>query len=78
MLVPALYTSAFYLRIMVDKKLRVIVWTCIGMVTGFGLGNVVAMGVSMYTNAFFWDGWRVKCKATAVLTYDFSASSVVQ
>jgi Na+/citrate or Na+/malate symporter len=34
---------AFYLRIMVDRNSRIIVWIFIGLVTGFGIGNVVAM-----------------------------------
>jgi hypothetical protein len=49
---------AFYLRIMVDKKLRIVVWVFIGMVTGFGIGNVFSMVFQCTPVAFFWDGWR--------------------
>jgi hypothetical protein len=49
---------AFYLRIMINPKLRKVVWVCVGMVTGFGIGNVVAMVFQCTPIAFFWDGWR--------------------
>ncbi|KAH8704615.1 heterokaryon incompatibility protein-domain-containing protein [Phaeosphaeriaceae sp. PMI808] len=49
---------AFYLRIMIDPKLRLIVWIFIGMVTGFGFGNVIAMVFQCTPISFFWDGWR--------------------
>lgn len=49
---------AFYLRIMINPKLRKIVWVCVGMVLGFGIGNVVAMVFQCTPIAFFWDGWR--------------------
>jgi hypothetical protein len=34
---------AFYLRIMVERRSRITVWVFIGLVTGFGIGNVFAM-----------------------------------
>jgi hypothetical protein len=34
---------AFYLRIMVERRSRLTVWVFIGLVTGFGIGNVIAM-----------------------------------
>ncbi|OAL55080.1 hypothetical protein IQ07DRAFT_608858 [Pyrenochaeta sp. DS3sAY3a] len=49
---------AFYLRIMINPNLRKVVWVCVGMVTGFGIGNVVAMVFQCTPIAFFWDGWR--------------------
>jgi hypothetical protein len=49
---------AFYLRIMVEKRLRVIVWVFVGMVTGFGISNVFSMIFQCTPISFFWDGWR--------------------
>lgn len=49
---------ALYLRIMVDKNLRKVVWVCIGMCLGFGIGNVIAMVFQCTPIPFFWDGWR--------------------
>lgn len=49
---------AFYLRIMVDKTLRKVVWIAIVMVLGFGIGNVIAMVFQCTPISFFWDGWR--------------------
>ena len=49
---------AFYLRIMVDGKMRMIVWGFVGVVTVFGICNVVAMIFQCTPIKFFWDGWR--------------------
>ncbi|KAH3947468.1 hypothetical protein HBH98_190910 [Parastagonospora nodorum] len=49
---------AFYLRIMVDHKLRMIVWGFVGVVTAFGICNVVSMIFQCTPIKFFWDGWR--------------------
>ncbi|KAJ4315326.1 hypothetical protein N0V94_006022 [Neodidymelliopsis sp. IMI 364377] len=49
---------AFYLRIMVEPKLRTIVWFLMGMVTCFGIANVFAMIFQCTPIPFFWDGWR--------------------
>jgi hypothetical protein len=53
---------AFYLRIVVERRLRMIVWICIGMVLGFGVGNVVAMVFQCTPISFFWDGWKGEMK----------------
>jgi hypothetical protein len=34
---------AFYLRIMIHRRSRITVWVFIGLVTGFGIGNVFSM-----------------------------------
>jgi hypothetical protein len=49
---------AFYIRIMVDPKLRLAVWVLIGLVTCFGVGNTFAMIFQCMPIPFFWDGWR--------------------
>jgi hypothetical protein len=49
---------AFYLRIMVDPKLRIIVWTLLGMVVCFGIANTLCMIFQCTPIPFFWDGWR--------------------
>lgn len=49
---------AFYLRIMVDPKLRLAVWLLMGLVTCFGLGNTFAMIFQCLPVRLFWDGWR--------------------
>jgi hypothetical protein len=49
---------AFYLRIMVEKRVRLVVWIFIAMVTGFGIANVFAMIFQCTPIPFFWDGWR--------------------
>ncbi|KAF1918987.1 hypothetical protein BDU57DRAFT_490848 [Ampelomyces quisqualis] len=49
---------AFYLRIMVDKRLRRFVWAFIGIVIGFGITNVMSMIFQCIPISFFWDGWR--------------------
>ncbi|KAH7070385.1 hypothetical protein BKA63DRAFT_420316 [Paraphoma chrysanthemicola] len=49
---------AFYLRIMVEPRNRLVVWIFIGLVTCFGIGNVFAMVFQCTPIRFFWDGWR--------------------
>ncbi|KAF2759429.1 hypothetical protein EJ05DRAFT_498643 [Pseudovirgaria hyperparasitica] len=49
---------AFYLRIMVNKKIRMAVWVLIIMVIGFGIGNTVAMIFQSTPIRYFWDGWK--------------------
>lgn len=49
---------AFYLRIMVEKRVRMFVWAFIGIVTGFGISNVFSMIFQCTPISFFWDGWR--------------------
>lgn len=49
---------AFYLRVMVDPKLRLAVWVLMGLVTCFGLGNTCAMVFQCMPVHLFWDGWR--------------------
>ncbi|KAF2116965.1 hypothetical protein BDV96DRAFT_490166 [Lophiotrema nucula] len=49
---------AFYLRIMVNKKSRKMVWGLIAIVTGFGLANVFSMIFQCKPIFFFWNGWR--------------------
>ena len=49
---------AFYLRIMVERRSRMVVWVFIGIVVGFGIGNVFSMIFQCTPVAFFWDGWR--------------------
>lgn len=49
---------AFYLRIMVERRLRITVWVFIVAVSGFGIGNVVAMIFQCTPISFFWDGWK--------------------
>jgi hypothetical protein len=49
---------AFYLRIMVEKRVRLVVWIFIAMVTGFGIANVFSMIFQCTPIPFFWDGWR--------------------
>lgn len=53
---------AFYLRIMVEKKLRTIVWIFIGLVVAFGIANVFSMVFQCTPIKFFWDGWRGEMK----------------
>jgi hypothetical protein len=49
---------AFYLRIMVEPKLRMAVWTLIGIVICFGIANVFSMVFQCTPIRFFWDGWK--------------------
>jgi hypothetical protein len=49
---------AFYLRIMVEPKLRLIVWIFIGLVSCFGIGNIFSMIFQCTPIRFFWDGWK--------------------
>ncbi|KAF3031821.1 hypothetical protein E8E12_002329 [Didymella heteroderae] len=49
---------AFYLRIMVEPRLRIVVWILLGVVTCFGIANVFAMIFQCTPIPFFWDGWR--------------------
>lgn len=49
---------AFYLRIIIDFKLRLAVWVLVGLVTCFGLGNTFSMIFQCMPISFFWNGWR--------------------
>ncbi|KAF2024273.1 hypothetical protein EK21DRAFT_104796 [Setomelanomma holmii] len=49
---------AFYLRIMVEPRLRLVVWIFIGLVTGFCIANVFSMVFQCTPVHFFWDGWK--------------------
>ena len=49
---------AFYLRIMVEPRLRTVVWILLIVVTAFGIANVVSMIFPCTPIQFFWDGWR--------------------
>jgi hypothetical protein len=50
---------AFYLRIVVERRLRQVVWLFIAIVTGFGISNVFSMIFQCTpVGVFFWDGWR--------------------
>ncbi len=49
---------AFYLRIMVDPKLRLVVWILGGAVTCFGIGNTFSMIFQCTPISFFWNGWK--------------------
>jgi hypothetical protein len=49
---------AFYLRIMVEPRLRTVVWILMGVVTCFGVANMFAMIFQCTPIPFFWDGWR--------------------
>jgi hypothetical protein len=49
---------AFYLRIMVDPRLRKTVWFLMVVVTCFGIANVFAMVFQCTPIPFFWDGWK--------------------
>ncbi|KAF2787589.1 hypothetical protein K505DRAFT_396381 [Melanomma pulvis-pyrius CBS 109.77] len=49
---------AFYLRIMINFKSRLVVWILMGLVTCFGLGNSFSMIFQCMPIHFFWDGWR--------------------
>lgn len=53
---------AFYLRIMIEPRMRVLVWILLGMVTAFGVANVIAMVFQCTPIPFFWDGWRGEMK----------------
>ncbi|KAF2128980.1 hypothetical protein P153DRAFT_29294 [Dothidotthia symphoricarpi CBS 119687] len=49
---------AFYLRVMIERKLRMAVWGLTGVVIGFGLANFLAMLFQCTPIPYFWDGWR--------------------
>ncbi|KAF2654289.1 hypothetical protein K491DRAFT_705300 [Lophiostoma macrostomum CBS 122681] len=49
---------AFYLRIMTDKKQRLIVWGLMGFVAAFGLANFFTMVFQCWPINYFWDGWK--------------------
>jgi hypothetical protein len=49
---------AFYLRIMVDPRLRSVVWVLLGVVVCFGVTNALCMIFQCTPIPFFWDGWR--------------------
>lgn len=49
---------AFYLRIMVDTKSRLAVWTLLGLVVCFGTANTFSMIFQCAPIHFFWNGWR--------------------
>lgn len=49
---------AFYLRIMVEPRLRKVVWILMGVVTCFGVANMFAMIFQFTPIAVLWDGWR--------------------
>ncbi|KAJ4382421.1 hypothetical protein N0V86_002756 [Didymella sp. IMI 355093] len=49
---------AFYLRIMIEPRLRTVVWILMGVVTCFGIANVFSMIFQCTPVSFFWDGWR--------------------
>ena len=49
---------AFYLRIMVEPRLRTVVWILLTVVTCFGIANMFAMIFQCTPIPFFWDGWR--------------------
>ncbi|KAF9697007.1 hypothetical protein EKO04_004570 [Ascochyta lentis] len=53
---------AFYLRIMVEPRLRTIVWILLGVVICFGIANVFSMVFQCTPIPFFWDGWRGEMK----------------
>lgn len=49
---------AFYLRIMIEPRMRIAVWILMGVVTGFGIANVFTMVFQCTPIPFFWEGWR--------------------
>lgn len=49
---------AFYLRIMVEPRMRTIVWILIVFVTCFGITNIFAMIFQCTPVSFFWAGWK--------------------
>ncbi|KAJ8115896.1 hypothetical protein OPT61_g2565 [Boeremia exigua] len=49
---------AFYLRIMIEPRLRTVVWILMGVVIAFGIANFLAMIFQCTPISFFWDGWR--------------------
>ncbi|KAH6616461.1 hypothetical protein C7974DRAFT_318940 [Boeremia exigua] len=55
---------AFYLRIMIQPRLRAVVWVLMGVVTSFGIANIFAMIFQCTPIPFFWDGWRGEMEGT--------------
>lgn len=53
---------AFYLRIMIEPRLRRVVWILMGIVICFGIANVVSMIFQCTPVHFFWDGWKGEMK----------------
>ncbi|KAL5382561.1 hypothetical protein DPSP01_006401 [Paraphaeosphaeria sporulosa] len=49
---------AFYLRIMIDPKSRLAVWTLLVLVVCFGVANAFSMVFQCTPIHFFWNGWR--------------------
>jgi hypothetical protein len=57
---------SFYLRLMVDAKLRLAVWVLMGVVTCFGLGNTFVIIFMCTPIPFFWDGWRGEMSGSCI------------
>jgi len=53
---------AFYLRIMIEPRVRRVVWILMGIVICFGIANVVSMIFQCTPIHFFWDGWKGETK----------------
>lgn len=56
----------FYLRLVVDKKIRMIVWLLIGFAICFGVANLFSMIFQCTPIHFFWDGWKGLMEGTCI------------
>ncbi|KAH7344250.1 hypothetical protein BKA66DRAFT_564146 [Pyrenochaeta sp. MPI-SDFR-AT-0127] len=63
---------SFYLRIIVDPKLRLAVWVLVGLIICFGLGNTFVMIFNCMPIPLFWDGWRGEISGSCVDLHLFS------
>jgi amino acid permease len=57
---------AFYLRIMTDRKTRMVVWVLIGLVTCFGIGNTFAMVFNCTPISYLWTSWEGTTSGTCI------------
>ena len=57
---------AFYLRIMVDRRLILATWAMMGLVVAFGISNTIVMIVQCTPIHLFWNGWRKDIPGTCI------------
>lgn len=63
---------AFYLRFMVDPKLRLATWAMMVLVVAFGISNTMVMIFDCTPIHLFWDGWRKETPGTCLDTQLFA------
>jgi hypothetical protein len=63
---------AFCLRLMVDKKTRLVVWGLLGFTVAFGLANTFVMIFQCTPISGFWEGWKGESPSTCVQVNLFS------